>query len=45
MGFPKHLADGEVLNVGVNREELPKLRGGPRITVISKREGHHFKLE
>lgn len=45
MGFPKQVADGEVLNVGVRVEEFLKLRGRSRITVISKRDGHHFKPE
>jgi hypothetical protein len=35
-----HLADGEFLQVAVNRKEFIKLRGKTRKPVISKREGH-----
>jgi hypothetical protein len=40
-----HLADGEFLQVAVNREEFLKLRGRTRIPVVSKRNGQHFKPE
>jgi hypothetical protein len=40
-----HLADGEFLQVAVNREEFLKLRGRTRIPVVSKRDGRHFKTE
>jgi hypothetical protein len=40
-----HLADGEFLEVAVNREEFLKLRGRTRIPVISKRDGQHIKPE
>lgn len=38
-----HLADGEFLEVTVNREEFLKLRRRTRIPVISKRGGQHIK--
>ena len=38
-----HVADGEFLEVAVNREEFLKLRGRTRIPVISRREDQHFK--
>jgi len=34
-----HLADGELLQVAVNREEFLKLRGRSRMPVVSKRDG------
>jgi hypothetical protein len=37
-----HLADGEFLQVAVNREEFLKLRGRTQIPVIFKRDGQHF---
>jgi hypothetical protein len=40
-----HLADGEFLQVAVNREEFLKLRGRTGIPVISKREWQYFKPE
>ena len=40
-----HPADGELLQVAVNREELLKLRGRTRIPVITKRNGQHFRPE
>jgi hypothetical protein len=39
------LADGEFLEVAVNREEFLKLRGRTPVPVISKRESRHFKPE
>jgi hypothetical protein len=38
-----HLADGEFLEIAVNREELLKLRGRTRIPVTSKRDGQRIK--
>jgi hypothetical protein len=40
-----HLADGEFLQVAVNKEEFLKLREKTRIPVVSKRDGQHFKPE
>jgi len=40
-----HLADGEFLQVAVNREEFLKLWGTTGIEVISKRGGQIFKPE
>ena len=40
-----HLADGELLQVAVNRKEFLKLRGRTRIPVVSKTDGNHFKPE
>jgi hypothetical protein len=37
-----HPADGELLQVAVNKEEFLKLRRITRIPVISKRDGRHF---
>jgi len=37
-----HLADGELLQVAVNREEFLKLRGRIRIPVVSKRGGQYL---
>jgi len=39
------LAVQEILQVAVNREEFLKLRIKPRLPVISKRDGEHFKPE
>jgi hypothetical protein len=38
-----HRADGEFLQVAVNREEFLTLREGTRIPMVSKRDGQHFK--
>ena len=38
-----HLADGEFLEVAVNREEFLKLRRRTRVPVICNRDGQHFK--
>jgi hypothetical protein len=40
-----HLADGELLQVAVNGEEIIKWRGRPRIIGAAKRDGQHFKPE
>jgi hypothetical protein len=40
-----HSADGEFLQVAVNREELLTLLGRTRIPVTAKRDGLHFKTE
>jgi hypothetical protein len=40
-----HLADGEFLQVAVNREEYLKLQGRIGIPVISKRGGQNFIRE
>ena len=40
-----HLADGQSLQVAVNREEFLKLRGRPRIPAIYKTDGKNFKPE
>ena len=39
------LANGEVLQVQVNRDEFLKLRGRTRMPVISKGDAQHFKPE
>jgi hypothetical protein len=38
-----HLADGEFLQVAVNREEFLKLRGRTQMPVVSKRDGHQIQ--
>ena len=38
-----HLADGEFLQVAVNRKEFLKLRGRTRIPVVAKRDGKDLK--
>jgi hypothetical protein len=40
-----HIADQEILQVAVNRKEFLKLRIKPRLPVISKSDGEHFKPE
>jgi hypothetical protein len=40
-----HLADGEFLQVAVNREEFLKLQARIRIPLLSKRDRQHFKPE
>jgi hypothetical protein len=40
-----HLADGEFLQVAVNREEFLTLREGTRIPVVFKKDGQHFRPE
>jgi len=40
-----HSADGEFLQVAVNREEFLKLLGRTRIPATAKRDGLHFKTE
>ena len=40
-----HPADGEFLQVAVNREEFLKLLGRTRNLVTAKRDGLHFKPE
>jgi len=39
-----HLVDGQFLQVATNREEFQKLRGKPRIPVISKRDRNILNL-
>jgi hypothetical protein len=39
------LADGEFLQLSVNREEFQKLQERTGISVISRRDGKHFKPE
>jgi hypothetical protein len=40
-----HTADGELLQVAVNREEFLKLQERTRVPVLSKRDRQHFKLQ
>jgi hypothetical protein len=40
-----HPADGEILQVALNREEFLKLRGRTRTPVVSSSEGQQFKPE
>jgi hypothetical protein len=39
-----YLADGEFIEVAVNREESLKLRGGTRIPIVAKGDGQHLNM-